>query len=201
MATVSTAYPAQLGARSSQRNPVDLIGGEPADNDGGVVVTGGTVANSRFTAKTVASLAQNNKSVGSAVFDSAEAGHVKARSQRTFGLLVAGQYIIPKVTTTLGGEASTAIQTNGNVIRNRLNFSVKDYATLVVTKGWDYTSGQHPSLPSASTVSYPQKDGSTTTAGTVDKVTLETPAAPGRITFKSGGSTAVSQDYSARNSL
>lgn len=198
MATVSTAYPAQLGNRSAQRNPNDpaLVGTE--NNNGGTIVTGGSIANTAFTAKTPVSLNATSDLIGSQVFQSAEAGHIKANNSRNYGLVVAGEYIIPKVTTTLGGLASSALATNGNRVTRSLHFNVQDNWQNQSVTGWDYVSGQFPTIPTAAVALYPQKDGTTTTAGTVDKVTLETPAAPGRLTFMTGSKTANSQAYAAR---
>lgn len=204
MATVSTAYPAQLAARKHQRTGGAAVGlfayvtGTTIQNNRGVIISGGTIASTRFTAKSPKSLVINGRNVGSQEFESTEAGHVKANNTRTFAIMTAGRYIIPKVTTTLGGVASSALTTNGNTVRRGLHFNVLDHATKSVTRGWDYVTGQHLSLPDAATVSYPGKDGSTATTGTVDKATLETQAAPGRLTFMRGSKTPYATGYAAR---
>jgi hypothetical protein len=207
MATVSTAYPAQLGTRKSQRTGGAGTGlwayitGTTIQNNRGTIITGGTVASTSFTSKKPRDLVINGRNVGSQNFVSTEAGHIKAENNRSFGVMTAGSYIIPKVTTSLGGVATTVLATNGNKIRRGLHFNVQDNATLdhgATANGWDYVSGQHRSLPDASTVLFPGKNGSTTTAGTVDKATLETQSAPGRLTFMRGSKTANSTDYPAR---
>lgn len=197
MATVSTAYPAQLAGRTAQRNPVKYITGSAADNDGGIMIAGGTIASGVMSNRTVTQMARNNKATGTQPVATAEGGSVKAKSDRTFAYDSSTPWIIARYTTTLGGVASTAFTTSSSKVRNKLNFSVKDYATLDVTRGWDYVSGQHPTLPAASTVSYTQIDGVTTTS--VDRVTQETPEIPGQLTYRTGKANPVTSNYAARS--
>lgn len=198
MATVSTAYPAQLGARSAQRTPVSYISGTGADNDAGTIVTGGTIASDRHQGISTKTLANEVRTIGSRPVANTELGSIKANNSRTFAYQAAATYVIVGATSSLGGVSTTVLTNSSNKIRRKFHWNVVDKATLAVTKGWDYVSGQHPSLPTASSVAYTQKDGSTTTAGTVDKVTLETNDEPGRLTFHSGKTTPTTQGYAAR---
>lgn len=199
MATVSTAYPAQLGSRTAQRNPVSNIGGNAIDNDTGTIVSGGTIASTRHQSVSTKTLASERRPTGSQVIQSAEAGSIKANTDRNFAHQEAREFVIIGVTDELGNVATSVLKNSSSKRRRKFHWNVVDKATLVVTRGWDYESGQHPSLPSASSVAYPGKDGTTTTTGTVDKVTLETNDEPGRLSFHNGSNTIKTQGYAARH--
>ena len=201
MATVSTAYPAQLGARSAQRTPSTFVSGSTIRNDSGVVAFGGSLmtGNPLTTSLTPQVLTGSIDPTvqGSKPYASSEGGVTKANSSLNFAqIMIPRKYVIPGISTELGGSANAAISIHGNLMPLRTFHSrVVDNATLDVTKGWDYTSGQHPALPTASAVSYKQKDGST--AATDDAVN-PTATEPGEIAYQTGSNTPTQGGYAAK---
>lgn len=197
MATVSTAYPAQLGARSAQRTPVSYISGTGADNDAGTIVTGGTIASDRHQGISTKTLANEVRTIGSRPVANTELGSIKANNSRTFAYQAAATYVIVGATSSLGGVSTTVLTNSSNKVRRKFHWNVVDKATLYSGTAWDYKSGQLEAIPSASSVAY--KDSSGNTSTNVDKVTLETNDEPGRLTFSNGKAAPTTQGYAARH--
>ncbi len=157
------------------------------NNDGGIIKNGGTIASTRFTNSALGQTAYS----GNSGLKLGMSNLHRALTSGNFATMVAGEYIMIKVTTTIGGVANTNLLSGGADFgqRHAVHYAENYKTTFLSGLSWAATPEGMPDYTFTTSTS-------TVEIGT-DEAARATMDSPGELVY-SLGQTPIQDDYQAR---
>lgn len=161
---------------------INPIAGQPVKRDGGTVMVGGTIANTRWK-----KIDYGNKAFSNGANPAEASANIqKAADSRSFGVMSVGKWVIVQACSEIGGVADTSLLKPGqSTSRNSIYYREGITTTKQNTAGFNWATGAYLTTPDVSTDSYGTDNSARVTWSAPGKLFVQTePSAPLVLSYK-----------------